>query len=62
MFQIINESFRCHVFYPDYGNDEYVLSTELKSLTEEFCELPFQAIQCCLNNVLPAEVGLIGEP
>eukprot|EP00111_Clytia_hemisphaerica_P003797 TCONS_00010896-protein len=54
-FNTINKSYRCHVFYPDYGNDEYVLSTELKSLTKDFCDLPCQAIQCCLNNIIPIE-------
>jgi len=54
---MVNESYRCHVFYLDYGNDEYVLSTELKFLTEEFTELPCQAIPCSLNNVVPIEVS-----
>ncbi|XP_057309699.1 tudor domain-containing protein 7-like [Hydractinia symbiolongicarpus] len=51
----VNESYRCRVIYIDYGNDEYVVSSELKSLTQEFSELPVQGIQCTLHDLFPME-------
>ena len=52
---MLHESYRCHVFYIDYGNDEYVVSSELKHLTKKFCELPMQAILCSLHDLYPTE-------
>jgi hypothetical protein len=39
------------VSYPDYGNEECVKISQLRPLSKEFYELPFQAIHCKLNGV-----------
>ena len=41
------------MFYIDYGNVEFVVSSELKKLTESFCKLPAQAIECELYDLIP---------
>lgn len=41
------------MFYIDYGNVEFVVSSELKQLTESFCKLPAQAIECELYDLIP---------
>ncbi|KAK9972076.1 hypothetical protein ABG768_025407 [Culter alburnus] len=43
------------VFQLDYGKHELVSSTQLRPLTQEFCQLPFQAITAQLAGVKPRQ-------
>lgn len=54
---IVNVSYGCRVIFVDYGNDEYVISTELKCLSVEFAKMPAQAIQCSFHNLYPLRDG-----
>ena len=39
------------VFYVDYGNVEGVRECDLRSIRQEFLQLPFQAVEACLCGV-----------
>ncbi|RXN35436.1 tudor domain-containing 7B-like protein [Labeo rohita] len=43
------------VFQLDYGKHELVNCTQLRPLTQEFCQLPFQAITAQLAGVKPRQ-------
>lgn len=45
----------------DYGTVDHIPMTELRFLKKEFCDLPCQAVQCCLTgynelDMIPEEV------
>ena len=42
---------KCTIFYIDYGNEEEQAITSLFQLPKQFCQLPFQAIECELNDI-----------
>ncbi|KAH3820077.1 hypothetical protein DPMN_121821 [Dreissena polymorpha] len=41
------------VFYLDFGNTEWLPETELCDILPEFLHLPFQALECFLDNIHP---------
>ena len=41
------------VFYVDFGNSETVPVSKVKTIKEEWTELPAQAIQCSLASITP---------
>lgn len=44
------------IFYLDFGDTGTVLTVNVKELRKEFCQLPFQAIECCLANIQPKDM------
>ena len=43
------------VFYVDYGNSEWVPSSDVHDIQQEFLHLPLQAIECRLAGARPLE-------
>ncbi len=41
------------VRFVDYGNSEWVGLDGVKTLKKQYCALPAQALQCCLDNISP---------
>ncbi|XP_052285566.1 uncharacterized protein LOC127881601 isoform X2 [Dreissena polymorpha] len=44
---------KVRVFYLDFGNTEWLPETELCDILPEFLHLPFQALECFLDNIHP---------
>ncbi|XP_029932954.1 tudor domain-containing protein 1 isoform X3 [Myripristis murdjan] len=52
---MVKEVFEEHasVYYVDYGNNSWVLKSDLRAITPRLLKLPFQAVRCWLAGVLP---------
>ncbi len=50
-FKFMNNKKMLDVFYVDYGNCEYLDVKELRRLPEKFTALPWQAIECSLDDI-----------
>ena len=50
--KVVDDQF-VEVFYVDFGNSETVPVSKVKTLKEEWTELPPQAIQCSLASISP---------
>ena len=43
---------KCTVYYFDYGNTEQQDVTSIVKLPKKFCQLPYQALECKLHNII----------
>lgn len=50
--KVVDDQF-VEVFYVDFGNSETVPVSKVKTIKEEWTELPAQAIQCSLASITP---------